>query len=177
MAWTRQEENGGIAIYVRKNLKVLDIYRSSLYVLICVTLLLPSGHRFLICGLYNPPKHQYCEQDLIDCIISLMDNELERHPDSVLLCGGDVNCLNMHKFQALSGWIVLPILTYGLAVYGVSDSDLNVIQRFLDRCHKRHFTSQTVSIFNLLEQQDKSAFKRAINNHMLGAIIPNEKEL
>ena len=51
------------------------------------------------------------------------------------------------------------------------------LQRFLDRCHKRHFTSQTVSIFNLLEQQDISAFKRAINNHMLGAIIPKEKEL
>ena len=62
--------------------------------------------------------------------------------------------------------LVLPILTYGLAEYGASDSDLNVIQRFLDRCHKRHFTSQTVSIFNLLEQQDKSAFKRAIDNHM-----------
>ena len=26
-----------------------------------------------------------------------------------------------------------------------------------------------------LEQQDESAFKRAINNHMLGAIIPKEK--
>ena len=53
--------------------------------------------------------------------------------------------------------LVLPILTYGLAVYGASDSDLNVIRRLLDRCHKRHFTSQTVSIFNLLEQQDKSS--------------------
>ena len=73
--------------------------------------------------------------------------------------------------------LVLPILTYGLTVYGASDSDLNVIQRFSDRCHKRHFTSQTVSIFNLLEQQDKSAFKRSINNHLLGAIIPKEKEL
>ena len=73
--------------------------------------------------------------------------------------------------------LVFPILTHGLVVYGASDSDLNVIQRFLDKCHKRHFTSQTVSIFNLLEQQDKSAFKRAINNHMLGAIIPNEREL
>ena len=62
-------------------------------------------------------------------------------------------------------------------MYGASDSDLNVIQRFLDRCHRRHFTSQSVSIFNLLEQQDKSAFKTAINNHMLGAIIPKEKEL
>ena len=59
----------------------------------------------------------------------------------------------------------------------ISRNDLNVIQRFLDRCHKRHFTSQTVSIFNLLEQQDKSAFKRAIDNHMLGAIIPKDKEL
>ena len=66
-----------------------------------------------------------------------------------------------HLFKTLA----LPILTYGLAVYGASDSDLNVIQLFLDRCHKRHFTSQTVSIFNLLKQQDKSAFKRAINNH------------
>ena len=73
--------------------------------------------------------------------------------------------------------LVLPILTYGLAVYSASDSDLNVIQRFLDMCHKRYFTSQTVSIFNLLEQQDKSAFKRAIDNHMLGAIIPKDKEL
>ena len=62
-------------------------------------------------------------------------------------------------------------------MYGASDSDLNVIQRFLDRCHNRHFISLPVSIFNLLEQQDNSAFKRVINNHMLGAIIPNEKEL
>ena len=63
-----------------------------------------------------------------------------------------------HLFKTL----ILPIFLYGLAVYGASDSDLNVIQRFLDRCHKRHFTSQTVSIFNLLEEQDKYAFKRAI---------------
>ena len=48
-----------------------------------------------------------------------------------------VNDINM------SSTLVLPIiLTYGLAVYGASDSDLNVIQRFLDRCRKRHFTSQ-----------------------------------
>ena len=69
------------------------------------------------------------------------------------------------------------LLTYVLAVFGASDFDLNVIQRFLDRCHKRHFTSQTVSIFNFLEQQDKSAFKRAIDNRMLGAIILKDKEL
>ena len=102
-----KSKNGGIAIYVRKNLKVLNIYRSGLYELICMTLLLPSGHRFLICGFYNPPKHQYREHDLIDYIISSMDNELEKHPDSVLLCGGDVNCLDVHEFQALSWWNIM----------------------------------------------------------------------
>ena len=107
--WLRRDKrkNGGIAIYVRKNIKVLNIYRSGLYELICMTLLLPSGHRFLVCGFYNPPKHQYREQDLIDYIISSMDNELGKHPDSVLLCGGDVNCLDVHEFQALSWWNIM----------------------------------------------------------------------
>ena len=36
---------------------------------------------------------------------------------------------------------------------------------------------QPIACNPLLEQQDKSAFKRAFNNHMLGAIIPKEKEL
>ena len=61
-------------------------------------------------------------------------------------------------------------------MYGASDSDLNVKQRFLGRCHEHHFTSQT-SIFHLLEQQGKSPFKRAIDNHMLGKINPKDKEL
>ena len=55
----------------------------------------------------DPPNYQYCEQDLIDYIISLMDNELEKHPVSLLLCGGNVNCLDVHEFQALSGWNVM----------------------------------------------------------------------
>ena len=33
-----------------------------------------------------------------------MDNELEKYPELVFLCGGDVNCLDVHEFQALSGW-------------------------------------------------------------------------
>ena len=48
---------GGVAIYLRHNIKVLEIYRSSLYELICLTLLLPSEHHMLVCGLYHPPKH------------------------------------------------------------------------------------------------------------------------
>lgn len=64
-----KRKKGGIAVCVRNNMKVLDIYHSKLYELICLTLLLPSGHCMLICGLYNPPKHSYCDQDLCyDCI-------------------------------------------------------------------------------------------------------------
>ena len=39
-----------------------------------------------------------------------------------------------HLFSAL----VLPNFTYGLSVYGAVDSDLTVIQNFLDRCFKRN---------------------------------------
>jgi len=62
-----------------------------------------------------------------------------------------------HLFETL----VLSIFIYGVPVHGASNSDLIFIQHFLDKCHKGHFTSQPVSIFNLLEQQD-----RGINNHM-----------
>ena len=63
-------------------------------------------------------------------------------------------------------------------MYGASDSDLSVIECFLDRCHKHHIsTSRPVSIFNPSEQRDKSTFNRAINIHVLSAIIPKEKEI
>ena len=93
-----------MAIYVRDNLKVLDVYRSRLYELICLTLLLPSGHRMLICGLYNPPKHKYRDADLMNYLISFVDSVLDKHPDTVIVCGGDVNRLDMQALKALSGW-------------------------------------------------------------------------
>ena len=52
-----KRKKGGVAFYVRNNLKVLDNYRSSLYELMSLTLVLPSDHHMLICGLYNPPKN------------------------------------------------------------------------------------------------------------------------
>ena len=57
---------GGVAIYIRKTLTVLDVYRSTDYEVICVTLLLPTGHRFLVCGVCNPPKHSHNEGDLFN---------------------------------------------------------------------------------------------------------------
>ena len=59
-------KKGGVAFYVRNNLKVLDNYRSSLYELMSLTLVLPSDHQLLNCGLYNPPKNNYRHIDLRD---------------------------------------------------------------------------------------------------------------
>ena len=100
-------KKGGVAIYVRNNLKVLDVYRSRLYELICLTLLLPSGHSMLICGPYNPPKYKYRDADLMNYLISFVDSVLDKHPDTVIVCGGDVNRLNMQELKALSGWGIM----------------------------------------------------------------------
>lgn len=66
-------------------------------------MLLPSDHIMLICGLYNPPKHGYRDLDLINYIISFVDLVLNKHPEAAIVCGGDVNRLDMQEFKALSG--------------------------------------------------------------------------
>ena len=95
---------GGVAIYVRNNLKVIDIYRSSLYELIGVTLLLPTGNRMLIYGLYHPPRHNYLESDLLDYLINISDDVLDKYPDTVIVCEGDLNSLDIKHLEELSGW-------------------------------------------------------------------------
>ena len=59
--------------------------------------------------------------------------------------------------------IVLPNFSYALSVYGASESDLTVIQNFLDRCHKRRFISFPVFIKNLLNKQDQNILKKLIS--------------
>ena len=69
-----------------------------------------------------------------------------------------------HLFSAL----VLPNFTYGLPVYGAIDSDLTVIQTFMDRCFKRKYTStcERMDIRELLEKADKKIFKvRSVDPH------------
>ena len=74
--------------------------------------------------------------------------------------------------------LVLPNITYGLPVYGTSVSDLSIVQRFLDRCHKRRYISKHYCIFELLQKQDLRIFKRvtSLENHPLNHIIPKKKE-
>lgn len=53
---TDMRNKGGIPNYVRNNLLVVSVHRSSLYEMMCLKLTLPSGQNMLICGLYHPPK-------------------------------------------------------------------------------------------------------------------------
>ena len=43
------------------------------------------------------------------------------------------------EVDRLFSTLVLPNFTYGLSVYGAVDSDITVIQNFLDRCFKRKY--------------------------------------
>ena len=98
---------GGVAVYVKKNLSVVDGYLSRLYEVICITLCLPTGHRFSVCGIYHPPKHSYTENDLMNYLIDNTDNVLDAHPQTVIVLGGDFNQLDMDGLQQLSGWYAL----------------------------------------------------------------------
>ena len=81
-----------------------------------------------------------------------------------------------HLFSAL----VLPNFTYGLPLYGAIDSDLTVIQTFMDRCFKRKYTStcERMDIRELLEKADKKIFKvHSVDpDRPLSNIIPKKKE-
>lgn len=58
-----KRSRGGIAIYARGNLNIIDVYRSKLYELLYVIFKLPSGHLLLTCGIYHPPKPTYQPAD------------------------------------------------------------------------------------------------------------------
>ena len=55
-----------------------------------------------------------------------------------------------HLFQSL----VLPKISCGLPVYAASVPELNTVQQFLRRCHKRCFISYATDIYDLLEKTD-----------------------
>ena len=80
-----------------------------------------------------------------------------------------------HLFRSL----VLPNITYGLSIYGASESDLNVVQRFLDRCYKRNYISFPIRVHELLQKQDTKIFNTVTtsDDHPLAVIITKKKEV
>ena len=99
-------KNGGIAIYIRNNINVIDVHRSEEFELIAITASLHKGKHMLICGVYHPPRHSYQEEDLMDYLIDLADTFLENFPDGVW-CGGDLNQMDISRLQSLFGWFSL----------------------------------------------------------------------
>ena len=63
-------------------------------------------------------------------------------------------------------------------MYGASESDLNMMQPFLNRYHKRRFASFPVSINDVLYTQDCKMLKTitSIDNHPLGSYLPPTKK-
>ncbi|CAB4026587.1 Hypothetical predicted protein [Paramuricea clavata] len=57
-----------------------------------------------IYGLYHPPRHNYLESDLLDYLINISDDVLDKYPDTVIVCGGDLNSLDIKHLEELSGW-------------------------------------------------------------------------
>ena len=96
-----KRSKGGIAIYARSNLNIIDVYRSKLYELLYVILKLPSGHLLLTCGIYHPPKPTYQPADFLQYLTHLMDNALDQHPGLTIVAGGDVNRLDTNELIVL----------------------------------------------------------------------------
>ena len=74
--------------------------------------------------------------------------------------------------------IVLPKLTYGLPVYPSTIPELTTVQNFLQRCFKRKYISYQIDIYNVLEEVDRSLFKKisSMPRHPLYPSVPKTKE-
>ena len=60
------------------------------------------------------------------------------------------------EWNYLFNSLIITTIKYGLSVYGCSQPELNTIQRFLDRCYKRKYMTEPVSIHAMLERKDKN---------------------
>lgn len=90
-----KRKKGGVVVYVRDSFKVLDVYWFNLYEFIVLIVLLLFDYIMLICGLYNFFKYSYQDIDLMNYIIFFVDFVLNKYFEVVIVCGGDVNCLDM----------------------------------------------------------------------------------
>ena len=87
--------------------------------MLSVELLLPSGHHMLIIGLYHPPSFKYDEGNLIDTIIDRCDTFLDMHRNGVVLCGGDLNRLDLDRLSTSPG----PVPMVNFTTRGTSTLD------------------------------------------------------
>ena len=74
--------------------------------------------------------------------------------------------------------IVLSKLTYGLPVHASSIPELTTVQNFLQRCFKRKYISYQIDIYSVLEEVDRSLFKKisSMPGHPPYPSVPKTKE-
>ena len=63
----------------------------------------------LIIGLYHPLSFRYDEGDLIDTVIDRCDTFIDMHPNGVVVCGGDLNRLDLDCLSTSSGLVPIGI--------------------------------------------------------------------
>ena len=95
---------GGITIFARSNLDIIDCYRSELYELLCLTFKLPSGHLLLVCGVYHLPQPTYRPSDFLQYLVHLVDNALDQHPGLTIVLGSNTNQLEVNDLCQLTAW-------------------------------------------------------------------------
>jgi hypothetical protein len=96
-----KRKNGGVAIYIRNNLKVIEVNRANHFEALSIKVELPSGDIMLIIGVYHPPRPIYDEQALCIYLSESIDAFLNVSPNSVVVCGGDVNQLDIEHLQTM----------------------------------------------------------------------------
>lgn len=73
-------------------------------------------------------------------------------------------------------YLVTPKILYnGLSVYAASTPELNTVQQFLHRCHKRR--SHALDTYDLVEKTDRLFYRkiRRQSNHPLYIFCPEVK--
>ena len=81
---------------------------------------------------------------------------------------------NVYLFNS----IVLPNMSYGLAVYGAAEAELTTIQRFLDRYKKPWHISHSIDIHDLLEKKKIKKIRTKVmglEDHTLYDMLPEVK--
>ena len=74
-------------------------------------------------------------------------------------------------------YLVTPKILYnGLSVYAASTPELNTVQQFLHRCHKRR--SHALDTYDLVEKTDRLFYRKISrqSNHPLYNLLPRGKE-
>ena len=64
---------------------------------------LPSRNCIPLSGLYHPAKTTYQESDLKDYLVNFFDPMLDKHPNISIVCGGDLNRLDLTRLKRITG--------------------------------------------------------------------------